>query len=156
MCSTRDFTEGFYKSRKELYSSCSILDISDNEKCVHRAFFDLPFWEKCNKSSSCRAPVNILWSMEAVRWMSVGVVAMRWKKSVARLLAVVLTKAAREAVAFSEKEKLQRCPCSAWPSQSRPCLWDLSSWGLWWKALPQQLPQATISEGKRQFKCLLA
>lgn len=51
--------------------------------------------------------------MEAVRWMSVGVVAMRWKKSVARLLAVVLTKAAREAVAFSEKEKLQRCPCSA-------------------------------------------
>lgn len=69
--STRDFTEGFYMSRKELYSSCSILDISDNEKCVHRAFFDLLFWGKCNESSSCRAPVNILWSMEAVRWMSV-------------------------------------------------------------------------------------
>lgn len=32
--STHDFTEGFYMSRKELYSSCSILDIPDNEKCI--------------------------------------------------------------------------------------------------------------------------
>lgn len=121
-------------STKGLCTSCSILEIPINEKCVHHPLLNLPFWGESNELFSRGAPVNILWSREAVRLMPIGALAMRWKvcSQGAHSSACKRFQGGRHSL-HPKQRRLQRCPCLAWTSQSRPWPWDLSSWGLWWK-----------------------
>lgn len=131
-------------------------------KNICHPLLNLPLWRESNESFSCRAPVYILGSGEAVRLMQICALAMCSKvcsqggHSSARKH---FQQGSSIHYLQNRGDRLQRCPCSAWTSQSRLWPWDLSSWGLWRKvlsewSLPQQLLQVTISETKHQYQHL--